>query len=1065
MTRRIPQVADGVLRVLDQSGGTEIEVASSSWVAWLTDPTTRSFSFQSPSCRYTARKEHRSRGGEYWIAYRKQGGKLHKTYLGKAEDVTIERLEDVAAALAPYEDEAAARSPSDTTTGVTGLAGADAAATEGHTTVDDQLRERRRHSTSADPLLLTKFAVPSTRVSLVPRPRLSERLEEGLGRSLVLVSAPAGFGKSTLLSMGVAASSGSGRSVAWLSLDSGDNDPARFWRYFITAMDQLQRGSGEPALSLLGSPQAPPIEAILTTLLNELVDLPTESVLVLDDYHLIESQTIHEALTFLIDHLPPQMHLVIATRADPPLPLPRLRARDEITELRAADLRFTPEEAATFLNLVMGLELSSGDIAELEGRTEGWIAGLQMAALAMQNHGDVPGFIASFRGSNRHVVDYLAEEVLGRQPEELQTFLLEISILDRMCAPLCNAVTGHADGQTALERLEHANLFVIALDDERRWYRYHHLFADVLRQRLSQRQVNWVPELHKRASGWFEEEGLVAEAIHHALAAQDWERAVRLIESSGIAVLLGKQVQTMLGWIDGLPEEVVRERPVLCTIHALALVFLNRPDAAESRLQQAEWRLGANPTTDEARAILGQVAQLRAIIARVSGDLVRCVELARRALELLPETEMLFRSGARANVALAYQVSGDVAPANELPLEEAIVSFRASGALIPLLNVINFLARLRTLQGRLRAAAATYEEAAEVVSGRERVRDLVNSAAYYVGLGDIQREWNDLDSAESHLRCGTDLVAGAFMVDADVVTHGYLSLARVQQARGRHDDAYATLEEFANLARKRNYFPLLVARGEAARARLALIQGDLPAAVSWAEASGLDGNNEPSYTREEEYLTLVRVLIAQGRLEPIGSYLDDALGLLNRQFKTAEGGARMSSVIEILALRALTLQARHESREALAALERALTLAEPEGYIRLFVDEGGPMKALLLALLKAARRDGDRGAKQLTSLTYVRRLLAALESPHTSAEPPVGPASDTSQPLPDPLTAREREVLELIADGLSNQEIAARLFVATSTVKGYVHSLLRKLEVDSRTKAISRAHDLSLLSE
>jgi len=846
MTRRIPQVADGVLRVLDQSGGPEIEVASSSWVAWLTDPTTRSFSFQSPSCRYTARKEHRSRGGEYWIAYRKQGGKLHKTYLGKAEDVTIERLEDVAAALAPYEDEAAARSPSDTTTGVTGLAGADAAATEGHTTVDDQLRERRRHSTSADPLLLTKFAVPSTRVSLVPRPRLSERLEEGLGRSLVLVSAPAGFGKSTLLSMGVAASSGSGRSVAWLSLDSGDNDPARFWRYFITAMDQLQRGSGEPALSLLGSPQAPPIEAILTTLLNELVDLPTESVLVLDDYHLIESQTIHEALTFLIDHLPPQMHLVIATRADPPLPLPRLRARDEITELRAADLRFTPEEAATFLNLVMGLELSSGDIAELEGRTEGWIAGLQMAALAMQNHGDVPGFIASFTGSNRHVVDYLAEEVLGRQPEELQTFLLEISILDRMCAPLCNAVTGHADGQTALERLEHANLFVIALDDERRWYRYHHLFADVLRQRLSQRQVNWVPELHKRASGWFEEEGLVAEAIHHALAAQDWERAVRLIESSGIAVLLGKQVQTMLGWIDGLPEEVVRERPVLCTIHALALVFLNRPDAAESRLQQAEWRLGANPTTDEARAILGQVAQLRAIIARVSGDLVRCVELARRALELLPETEMLFRSGARANVALAYQVSGDVAPANELPLEEAIVSFRASGALIPLLNVINFLARLRTLQGRLRAAAATYEEAAEVVLGRERVRDLVNSAAYYVGLGDIQREWNDLDSAESHLRRGTDLVSGAFMVDADVVTHGYLSIARLQQARGRHDDAYATLDEFANLARQRDFFSLLIARGEAAQARLALMQDDLPSAVSWSEASGLVAGDEPA---------------------------------------------------------------------------------------------------------------------------------------------------------------------------------------------------------------------------
>jgi LuxR family maltose regulon positive regulatory protein len=617
----------------------------------------------------------------------------------------------------------------------------------------------------------------------------------------------------------------------------------------------------------------------------------------------------------------------------------------------------------------------------------------------------------------------------------------------------------------SLERLEQANLFVIPLDDERQWYRYHHLFADVLRQRLSQRQVDRVPELHRRASGWFEEEGLVTEAIHHALSAQDWERAVRLIESSGIAVVLGKQVQTMLGWIDGLPEELVRERPVLCAIHALALVFLSRPDAAESRLREAEQCLRGNPTTDEARAILGQVAQLRAIIARFSGDLVRCVEHARRALELLPETETLFRPGARANVALAYRVSGDVAPANERVLEEAIVSFRASGALIPLLNVINFLAQLRTLQGRLRAAAATYEEAAEVVSGRERVRDLVNSAAYYVGLGDIHREWNSLDSAESHLRRGTDLVAGAFMVDADVVTHGYLSLARLQQARSRHDDALATLDEFANLARQRDFFPLLIARGEAAQARLALMQNDLPAALSWAEASGLVVDNEPSYPREEQYLTLVRVLIAQGRLDPMGSYLDDALGLLDRQFKIAESGGRMGSVIETLALRALALQARHESSEALAALERSLVLAEVEGYVRLFVDEGAPMKALLLALLKAARRKGGRGAKQLTSLTYVRRLLAAFDSPHTGTEPPVGPASDTNQPLPDPLTAREREVLELITEGFSNQEIAARLFIATSTVKGYVHSLLRKLEVDSRTQAISRAHDLNLLSE
>ena len=1064
MTRRIPQVADGVLHVLDPSGGPEIAVASPSWVAWLTDPATRSFSFQSRGGRYTARKEHRSRGGEYWVAYRKQGGKLHKTYLGRAGDLTLARLEDVATALAAHNDEATAKSPPDATAGVTRLAGANAAATDGPTAADDQVRERRRRSTSVDPLLMTKLAVPSTRVSLVPRPRLSERLEEGLGPQLILVSAPAGFGKSTLLGAWASELSGSGRPIAWFSLDSGDNDPARFWRYFVTALDLLQPGSGKTALALLGSPQAPPIEAILTTLLNELVDLSTDAVLVIDDYHLIESQTIHEALTFLIDHLPPRMHLVIATRMDPPLPLPRLRARGEMTELRATDLRFTPEEAATFLNRVMGLELSAEDTAELEGRTEGWIAGLQMAALAMQDHADVPGFIAAFAGSNRYVLDYLAEEVLARQPEELQTFLLETSILDRMRAPLCNAVTGRADGQTALERLEHANLFVIPLDEERHWYRYHHLFVDVLRQRLRQEHPDLVSVLHRRACGWFERQGLVGEAINHALAAQDWERAVHLIESNGVTIVLNRQVQTMLGWIERVPEELARERPALCTIRALALVLFNRPDAAEASLQEAERYLGGNPTTDQARTILGRAAVIRAAIARSSGDLERCVAMGRRALELLPETESTARAAARTNAALAYQVSGNVAPANERALEEVTASFYASGAQVMLLRSIDFLARLRTLQGRLRAAAATYEESAQVASGRDGLRGTVNSAAYYVGLGDIHREWNDLDSAESHLRRGIDLFTGTLSVDADVVTHGYLSLARWQQARGRHADAQATLEEFADLARQRDFFSLLAARGEAARARLALVQDDLPAAVSWAEASGLGACDEPSYRREEQYLTRARVLIAQGQLGPMNSYLDDALGLLDRLFKAAEGAGRMGSVIEILALRALALQARQEWSESLPTLESALTLAEPEGYVRVFVDEGAPMAVLLSEIFKRRRR-GSGNARQGAVSVYARRLLVAFESPHTNTEPPVGRAPESDRPMLDPLTAREREVLELIAEGHSNREIAARLFIATSTVKGYVHSLLRKLEADSRTKAISRARELHLLSE
>jgi LuxR family transcriptional regulator, maltose regulon positive regulatory protein len=1058
VARRIPYVADGTLHVLEPSDGLKIAVGSPSWIAWLTDPATRSFSFKSASATYTARKESRARGGEYWTAYRRHNGKLRKVYLGRAEDLTLDRLDGAAATLVARGNEATARPHPDAS------GGAAAPATKGSTATEDQGRERSPRRPHGDPLLSTKLSVPSARPSLVPRVRLIEKLEEGLARRLTLVSAPAGFGKSTLLGAWVAELSG-GRLVAWLSLDPGDNDPARFWRYFVSALDQMQPGSGAIALALLGSPQSPPMETLLTILLNDLADIDTDSVLVLDDFHLIEHRDIHEALTFLIDHLPPRMHLVIATRADPALPLARLRARGALSEVRAADLRFTPEEAATFLNEVMGLGLTAEDIAGLERHTEGWIAGLQLAALAMQDRDDASAFIAAFTGSNRHVVDYLAEEVLGRQPEELQTFLLETSILERMRAPLCDAITGHTDGRTTLGRLEHANLFVIPLDDERRWYRYHHLFADVLRQRLRQEHPDLIPELHKRASGWFEEEGLVTEAVHHSLAAQDWEIAIRLIESSGMTVVLSQQGQTVLGWIDEIPEELVGGRPDLCTIRALALVFSNRPGAAEVSLQRAERCLLGDETSDEARAILGRVAVIRAAIARFSGDLERSIAIGRKALELLPETEATARERASAgtNAVLAYQVSGDVAPANERPLEEAIASFRASGALIALLNGINHLARMRTLQGRLRAAVATYEEAAEVASGRYGARNLVNSAAYYVGLGDVHREWNDLDPAESHLRRGTDLVAGAIMVEADVATHGYLSLARLQQARGRLDDAFATLERFANLARQRDFAARLVARSEAARARVALMQDDLPAAVRWAEASELGFDDEPSYPREEQYLTLVRVLIAQGRLDPTGSYLDDALGLLDRLLGAAEDGARMGSVIEILVLRALALQAQNESSDALATLERALVLAQPEGYVRIFVDEGVPMAVLLSEFLKT-RRKGSRGAKQLTSLTYVRRLLAALESPHTSTDPSVGPASESSQSVPVPLTTREREVLTLVVEGLSNREIAARLFIEVSTVKGYVHSLLRKLEVDSRTQAISRANELHLLS-
>src|SRR5919112_1898174 len=468
MARHTPYVADGVLHIPGLRGDPEIGVDSASWIAWLTDSATRSFSFQSSSGKYTARKEHRSRGGEYWVAYRKRGGKLHKAYLGKAQDVTLARLEDVAAALAGRGGDMLAPPP-DAIAGDAGLARVDVPDNEGPATASGQVWKGPHRETFNDPLLLSKLSIPSVRSSLVARSGLIERLEEGLGGKLTLVSAPAGFGKTTLLSAWISDLSG-GRSIAWFSLDPSDNDPARFWRYVVTAIDQLQPGSGDTALALLGSPQVPPIETILTTLLNELPDLDTEAALVLDDYHLIEVEAIHEALAFLIEHLPPRMHLIIATRADPPLYLSRLRARGELNELRASDLRFTPEEAATFLNQVMGLQLGAQNIGELERRTEGWVAGLQMAALAMRGREDVAAFITAFTGSNRHVVDYLAQEVLDQQPEHTRIFLLRTSILQRMCASLCATVVqqeevhctdAQADSQVMLEYLEHANLFVV----------------------------------------------------------------------------------------------------------------------------------------------------------------------------------------------------------------------------------------------------------------------------------------------------------------------------------------------------------------------------------------------------------------------------------------------------------------------------------------------------------------------------------------------------------------------------------------------------------------------------
>jgi LuxR family transcriptional regulator, maltose regulon positive regulatory protein len=778
-------------------------------------------------------------------------------------------------------------------------------------------------------------------------------------------------------------------------------------------------------------------------------------------------------MTLLLQHLPPPLHVVIATREDPALPIARLRARGQLLELRAAELRFTPPEAATFLTQMMGLPLTAADVAALEQRTEGWIAGLQLAALAMQNRTDLRGFISAFTGSNHFVLDYLAAEVVEHQPAHLQAFLLQTAILDRLCGPLCDAVMGIGDVPTSahaaytqalLEALERANLFVVSLDDTRTWYRYHHLFGEVLRERLLRGATpQEVASLHRRASVWHEEQGLVAEAIHHALVAQDWDRAARLIEMHGLVLMLSGQVQTVLGWLNTLPALVRQRRPLLLVHWASALMFTNQFEAAELRLEEAERCLPSDTPDELARLVRGRAALCRGIIGSLVGDLPRTFRFMQRALALLPEAPanesigvMSARARAVAAVYLAevaYQLTGDVTIKREQRAVDAILPVRVTGYSTEIVHSYTSLAALHMLQGRLRAATATYAEVERLVPGQDALQALIGSPAYYVGMGDLLRERNDLDAAESYLAYAIDLLQGTLATQADVILRGYIALARVQQAQSQAAAALATLQAFARVAHDRKLAPLLLDQGSAMQARLHLMQNDLHAASRWAEASGLSLNDEIGFPCEAAYLTLARLRIAQGRGKEI-------LPLLKRLLADAETKARMHSVIEIRTVHALAYHTIGDRRRALALVEEALVPAEPEGYVRIFLDEGASMASLLheLSIL------GDKLAP------YCKQLLTAFDPtalPEQSATALAAahphPVTSQPQPLVEPLSERELEVLRLIAAGHSNHEIAHDLFIAVGTVKRHVHSIFGKLGVSNRLQAVLRARELGIL--
>jgi LuxR family maltose regulon positive regulatory protein len=1007
-----------------------IVLDSPEWFAWLDQVS--SFAFAGKDGHYTARKEAKQRGGRYWSAYLAMGQHLTKKYLGRSADLSLARLEHIAGTLRAQSE--SHLPPPETLF----EAAADMA-------VDNALQAQQRRL--LHPLLATKLHVPRPSSQLVSRARLVERLQQGLTRPLTLVSAPAGFGKTTVLAQwGVK----SGVPVAWLSLEADDNDPTRFLSYLIAALQTLDAQLGTTTLALLRTPRPPSPEAVLAVLISEVTGCGArEFALVLDDYHLITAESIHRGMTFLLEHLPSQMHLVLATRTDPPLPLARLRAQGQLCEVRAADLRFGGAEVDAFLQSVMGLDLEASDIATLESRTEGWIAGLQLAALSLQGRSDVSSFLAAFNGSHRYVLDYLSDEVLARQDASVQQFLLHTCLLERLSGPLCDTVTGQEGSQAMLEALERANLFVVALDDERRWYRYHHLFAEVLRNHLQQAEPALLPELHRRASAWYEKHMLPAEAVQHALAAPDAELAARLIEPIALSTGFQGQLNTVLEWMNALPEALMRSRPRLCASYALLLTVINQLEAAEARLREAERGIQEGLPAEQTQIIMGYVLDILGDIALFSGDIPQAVSLARQALALLPEAEVIPHTGALATTIRAYLVSGDVTSASEREVAAVVAFIRPSGNLFSTVNSICLMARLYVLQGRLRQAAATYEQVVQAVPRPEVLQTLYGSLFYYFGLGDLLREWNDLEAAKRLLAQGMALIKESLTIEPFVAVLGYSALARLQQARGNSREARATLDALVRLAQQRHFPPNVMAQEAAVRAQLELAQGNVAAAIRWADASGLSSTDDVDlrYPREAEYLVLARVRIAQARDDPATLLLQDVLHLLERLLLDAETKARMDSVLEILMLRALALEAQGNRTSALSTLERALLLAAPEGYIRLFIDEGKPM----LALLRQARSSVPG---------YVATILCVFGEQVVSDLPSI--SARPSSPA-DPLTEREREVLRLLLEGASNREIARRLVLSVNTVKRHVYNISSKLGVQSRAQAIIRARDLNLV--
>lgn len=903
-----------------------------------------------------------------------------------------------------------------------------------------------RHASSASistQLLQTKLHLPALQTGYVARPRLAARLDAIQNTRLTLVSAPAGFGKTTLLAAWCAGQQA--RRIAWLGLEASDDNPPRFLTYVCAALQSVDARLGANALSLLQAPTIS-LQLVLPTVLNSFTEDVEPLALVLDDVHLLESAAVTEILAFLIEHCPPALHLVLATRADPGLPLSRYRARGQLNEIRADDLRFTPDEATTFLNTVMGLNLTRREIETLDTRTEGWIAGLQLAALSMRDRTDRAQFIAAFGGSHRFILDYLIEQVLLRQTPAMQTFLLQTSILERMNAELCQAVTGQRDAQTQLEWLETHNLFVLPLDDTRTWYRYHPLFADVLQHRMRTQLATGAAELHTRAREWFLANGQYIEAIKHALATNDFTTTADIIEHDGSTIALEGQPHLVIAWVAALPDSLVASRPMILAAVAISELLTDQLREAGKHLRAAEYLLADHGDATQLEFVRTWQAICRGEEALQVGDLPTLVTASREGLKVAAPTASS-RLPLLVRVAREFQYTGDVSEQAERALADLVPLLRNSRNLYTRLNNIVYLARLQTFQGRFRQAYNTLSLATQIMPAATGHPTSVIHPVYYAGLADILFEWNRLPEAAALLEQGMTLIHSSLSVDADAWMLQYTTHVRVLLAQGDFEAAQETLEQFSHILTARRFVPAYTAQLPALQTQLELERGNLEAALRWAQANPFM-DVAPEFLREFEMLTWVRVWLNHARTHPHGTPFAALAQVLARWGADAAQKMRHNSETEIVVLQALLAEVQKDSPRALAALAHALEMGQPENYVRVFADYGAPMHRLLL-----------RFAEQ--NLTVSKKYFGSVLGAFAPA--PARIPQSAATPVADALSMREVQVLRLVAQGASNQEIAGRLVIALPTVKRHISNIYDKLAVTSRTQAVARAQELHLL--